>query len=281
MKKKKEISQKQFSHAVNVRKHRTKKDTAVIDGVLMIEDGCRIWGEKSFRQAGHAPINLKLVLSEDDLHRLLSCASHPESDFSWQFSIILADAIQQNQKGARGKHKGRETIVVHIKLGAGLLYLLFTELCRKPLHDCPSFFQKLINKLDDYRTFIEDSGQPYPVMLTAYCLEEYYRKTLSLLGINPFFSEGFSHFFYTYINPQLAMCEKMFSRMLVYKGVTHLKKRGTNEVFIYTDILAARDDMVPCDKGGKDLKRIPKKEVSKDIIKTSPYDFIFKGLGII
>lgn len=271
-----------FSHAVNVRKHRTKKDTTVIDCVLIVEDGCRIQGKYSFKETGHAPINLGLVLSIDDLHRLLSYASNQESDFISQFSLILGDAIQQNQKGARGKHKGRETTVFNIKLDASLLYLLFTELSSKPLHDCPSFFQKLVNRLDDdTKDFIENAGQPYPVMLTAYCLEEYYGKTLSVIDLKPFFSEGFDSFFYTYIKPKLEMCEKMFSRMLIYKGVTHLRKRDTNQVFGYTDILAHREDMMPCDKHGKDLRPMPKRELPEDIINTPPFDFIFKKIGII
>lgn len=282
VKKKRDVANIPYSHVVKVRKHRTKKDTYIIESVLMIEDGCRIVGKRSHRTSAHPPINFKLEISEDDLHRLFSYAVNNNSDFSGQVSLVLADAIEQTNIGARGKHKGRETAMFHIKIEAGLLYLLFSELCGKSLKICPPFFQRLIDRTADYKAFIEVSGQPYPVMLTAYCLEEYYgNKHLASLGLNPFFSDGFSHFLYTYIKPQLAMCKNMFSRMLVYKGVTHLKKMSTGEVFAYTPLLAARDDMTPCDMSGNVLNPWPKKELSEEIYINPPFADIFKALGLI
>lgn len=270
-----------FSHAHKVKKPRTDKGPLAIECVLMIEDGCRIVGKKSHRTSAHPPINFKLEISDEGLHRLFSYAVNNNSDFSGQFSLVLADAIQQTKIGARGKHKGRETDMFHIKVEAGLLYLLFSELDGKPLHECPAFYQELDKRLADHKEFIEDSGQPYPVMLAAYCLEEYYGKELSKLGLNLFFSEGFSHFFHTYIKPHLTMCKKMFTRELEYKGVTHLKKMSTGEVFAYTPLLAARDDMTPCDMSGNVLNPRPKKELSEETYINPPFADIFKALGLI
>ena len=269
-----------FSHTIKVHRHRTDKHIIIAEGSLTIEDGCRIRG-KRLRQSNHPPIKLKLEISEDDLQRMFSYACNSDGDFSGRFSLLLAGAIEQLKKGARGTHKGRENDVFHIKIEAGLLYLLFSALCNMPLHGCPAFFQKLVDRVSEHKEFIEGSGQPYPVMLTAYCLEEYYGSDLASLGLNPFFSEGFSHFFNTYIKPQSAMCKRMFLKMLEYKGVTHLKKTGTDRIFAYNPFLAARSDMLPCDKNGNVLEPVPEKVLTEEALKKPPCADILMGLGLL
>jgi hypothetical protein len=144
MKKKKEIYSRQLSRALNVRKHRTKKDTFIIDGSLMIEDGRSINGKKSHISSAHPPIDVRLVISEEDLYRLFAYSFNYENDFSGQFSTMLADAVRQSEIGARGKHKGHEITLSWIKRGASFLHTLFSLINDSDIK--PEYFRDLIEK---------------------------------------------------------------------------------------------------------------------------------------
>lgn len=197
MRKKKETHEEViYSHVSKVDTHRKDKNQLKIKGVLMIEP----------------PINLTLGISKEDLQRLFHYAVNSGNDLSGELSVLLADAIHQTKKRARGTHKGREITVSHIKREAGLLYLLFTEAESEPVKY--PFFKKLLDTLDDdHKEFDKNSGQPFPVMLTAYCLEKYYGERLKNIGLNLFHTDSFDSFFHTYINPSLMQCKKSFLSM--------------------------------------------------------------------
>lgn len=224
---------------VKVSRHRTKKDIITINAILpiaddqknivrlidkegskaviQIKDGYLIQGKQGSKNTGHNPINLKLTLSEDDLFRLSFYvnAHGKEHDLGDLISSVLVDSVLQLKKGARGLHKGRAGKVSLIKLEASLLYVLFSELCKKPERRWPSYFKRLIN--DFRRNDLE--GNFDPVILTAYCLENHYKGYReSVLGLKPFFSvsedtNDFNLFHTKYIKPKLKMAEGMIESL--------------------------------------------------------------------
>lgn len=201
---------------IKISRHRTKKDIITINTILPIEDGYLIQGKHGSKSTRHNPINLKLILSEDDLLRLSFYvnAHGKETDLGDMISSGLADSVVQLKRSARGLHKGRAGKVSLIKLEASLLYVLFSELCKKPERRWPSYFQRLIN--DFRRNDLE--GNFDPVRLTAYCLESHYKGYReSVLGLKPFFSEDedtdFNLFYTKYIKPKLKIAEGMIESL--------------------------------------------------------------------
>ncbi len=171
MKKNKDTLKPQFSQVLNIKKHR-EKDLLTIDGVLMIEDGCRIHGKMLHKSSAHWPINFQLAMSEEDLHRFFSYSCNNDSDFSGQFSLVLADAIQRIKKGARGKNRGNETTLFWIKTEAGYLYLFFSYWFKKKIQEWPEYLQNLIEiaKSDGYEPYITTSKGKYDAKeLASYC----------------------------------------------------------------------------------------------------------------
>lgn len=184
------------------------------DGVLNIEDGCPIWGKAGHKQTRHAPINLKLVLSIDDLHRLFSYASNRESNFIDQFSLMLVDAIRRTRKGARGKYKGKETTLFWIKTEAACLYIFFSYWCKKQVNYWPKCLQKLLDTAnrDGYEDYLKTTKRKYSAReLTSYCLEKYYMENLENYGLRPF--DDPNNFYITYIQPSLKLGRELMKKV--------------------------------------------------------------------
>lgn len=263
-KKKKDAANNPFS--IKISRHRTDKARLTIDVVLGIENGQYIQGKKSHRHTAHPPINFKLVISEEDLHRLLSYVVNYEFDFRDKlsiFCIMLADAVRQSQIGARGKHKGHETTLYWIKQEASFLHTLFTL-----INDCdvkPDYFNDLIENIPADERLYFRKGKGYdPVMLTAYQLEErlYGPKKLAAIGLKPFYSgtDSLESFYITYVQPGRKESETFFITklkpiLLQRCGATHFCKEGQKGLlYPIIDVLARRSDMVPCDEKGNEIE---------------------------
>ncbi len=203
---KKVAENKSCSHTREVKRSRKDKERLTIDGVLKFEDGQY--------SEGKLPINIKLVISEKDLPRLYSNTFCETSDFSWQFSLVLADAIKQIAKGARGKNKGNETTLFWIKTDAGCLYVFFSYWCKKKIQDWPEYLQRLVSIANDEGCNLKDTkGRRYAAReMTEYCIEKYYGEYLRRHGLKQ--TDDSTNFYITYIHPQLKECRKQMKELI-------------------------------------------------------------------
>jgi len=262
MKKEKETSQEQPSYAFKVRKHRSKKEFLVIDGLLMIEDDRLIQGKRSQRSSAHPPIRLKIEISDEDLSRLSSYAVCYENEFYSKFSNLLVSAVREAKTGARGKHKGRETSVSWIKREARFLHALFSYINDSDIN--PDYYRDLIESIpsDEREMFrkLDRQGRDLgydPILLTAYHLEKSYGTgKLTTMKLKPFYSgtDSAESFNNTYIQPGRKESEAYFKEMLKaalikHNGVKYLCRKGEKGLrYDFREDLARRSDMMPCDE---------------------------------
>lgn len=196
--KKHEIEDPGSSHIVEFRKHRTIKDRFSIKAILMIREGCRIEGKSRLRSIRHSPIKFRFHLSGSNLKRLC-LSSKNAADFSWQFYRALAKAIDQIKGGKRDR---KTTSIFWMEYYARLLFELFSVLAEMPHDKQPSYFKRLLEKidkeshkfasrlhqemgnlddmekLDEYAKkfksrFYKKNDNPYPLALAMYCVEKY------------------------------------------------------------------------------------------------------------
>lgn len=172
-------------------------------------------------------------------------------------------AENEERRKPPGSNRKKSDFVRWIRDDATRLYAIVSLMCENFQRELHKIIMKLL--LDDISS-VERDGTFDPERLTAFLISRGYHQELKRHNMERFFdttSATFTlkEFRRTYVNQEQAEQIRGSLRddvnKLIQKGnAKYLTKKDEKYPYVYTDLLAKRDDMIPCDKFGKpiDLK---------------------------
>lgn len=230
------------------------------------------------------PIPLEIRVGPDDWQLFTTAFTNPADDkFFWEelkdsIEMCIASELsnQEERKKARGPNRKRIDDLNFIKREASKLYGIMKFLCALSPKERPAAFNKLINGHKAHRNYFTIKGNIDPELFTAFLLSRTYRKRMEKNNILKFFdiaAKGFKikDFRRTYlIKKEVELWKDSLRyqyRNVVKNGnAKYLIKKGQKYPHAYTDSLARRDDMDPCDRDGNLIQVSPSTKKGRNLL---------------
>jgi hypothetical protein len=194
---------------------------------------------------------------------------------SLQICIASKLSEQKEIKKARGPNRTRIDYINHIKNEASKLYSIIEFISKLSPDRWPHSFCQLIEKHKSCKGYFEKKRRINPELFTAFLLSQNHKQSMVKNDIYRFFDITIDHFnlkdFRRYLNDK--ECKKWGDSIsyqfynAVNKGnAKYLTKSGQKSPLVFTDRLAQRDDMRPCDQAGNIIEVTPCIEKGREVL---------------
>ena len=163
-----------------------------------------------YRNSEILPVELRISALKGHLQRLQAFLLNHPHECVEQIARLLSPYVGNLSKGELKK-----VMIDSLKGKASRLYALFSLLCKRPLKECPVYFQKLVQyvKTSEYKEYLEKNGKLYPVKV-----QRAFKKVMEKAKISSFRFHDLRHTFASYLR-QRGIDLHTISKLLGHKDI--------------------------------------------------------------